>query len=220
MELAHLHRLAGINKLESTLKKIEEFWNWFVENEAVLKPNTINNLSVRSLEDKLRGIRIHAWEIGPSINLQEEVDQFFAIPLSFEKVLDDHTKLVIGGAPSLRGWEFLAGLPSKKWDRVITWGQSSELINANDWIFQISRYPDGLHDVTLIVDNLYFQTISNLEDLAYTVVEFELGQQLMDELVYEVKVKVISEARLIAHSVSISTLKETLLESVKKRAVN
>jgi len=197
---------------------IKNFWNWFQSNEELLQPQNISKEFTRELELELKKIGIFAWEIGPSEAIP--IKQYFALPLMRDTEHDGYMRELIELAPNIAGWVFQVGLPPKKWKRKILWGPECNLVDANEWHFQIFKYPDGLHDLILVLEKRFLRKQVDMEEVLFTVAESELGQVLMDDLIYSVKIQLVKNKSDVSNLVSIEKLKKTLIESKSRIRIN
>lgn len=195
------------------LEKIHTFWNWFSENEIYLRPDVIITEVINDLEVELQKIDIQAWEIGPSSD--KNVRQFFAMPLMRELAYDEHVKTIIKHAVNLKDWSFLAGLPRKSWPRKILWGPSGKVLDVSNWKFQIEQNNNKLYYLKLISDKKNVKTRNDISGLVYKVLENELGQILMDELIYSIEVEVVPNIAEVRDLVSLPVLHEILMNNIQ-----
>jgi hypothetical protein len=91
-----------------------------------------------------------AWEIGPG----EQTDWFLALSPDRDPGSLALTREIVREAPKLPGWEILSCRPRKKWDlRFEIEGTSGPIeVDARSWRFVAYRYPDGIYDVVVLVD--------------------------------------------------------------------
>ena len=122
--------------------------------------------------------------------------------------------------PALSGWSFIAGRPKKEWKRILLWGPRSIEIDANDWLFQLRRYPDGLHDIELFTEQEIAETTKETESIIYEVLCSELGDNLVCDTVYDIHIKIVENLNDVQSLHHISTLEDRLLESLAVTLAN
>ena len=91
------------NKMNQDIQaKIEQFWNWFTENEHRFRKVTDVREAVEAMDDQILEFGLFKWEIGPGIN-----KPFYLTlsPNGNEERLE-LSKMIMDLSPDLRQWEF------------------------------------------------------------------------------------------------------------------
>lgn len=197
------------------MPSVEQFWDWFVRHEENLRADKPEHRYTELLGEQLRDLEVPRWEIGP---LDESGStHFLALSgASISKTGQTNRNELLGLTPPSH-WKLLAFRPPKKWSRQFHWGSRRVCINANEWLFEVYKFDDGMFDLVLRTE---IPEIADLEDKREALVfalDSELGEAGMIEKINAVELgensKPIERERLVP----IQELKQTVLASIRKR---
>lgn len=158
----------------------QEFWDWFAahaeqvaaaarasggpcEPEGVLAEL---DQHIRSLDSEI------GWEIGP-----HDHGWFLALSPKGTREGLAKTAALVGQAPNLDDWRFLAAKPPKTWDRQFD--LSGRRIDARTWRYRLRRWDDGALGVIWGVDDQVDSDDETSEELGWFVLESELGEEVV-----------------------------------------
>jgi hypothetical protein len=126
--------------------KIEYFWNWFQKILPKLNAGDLKDDLIDEIDNKVLNLGPFSWEIGPGL-IQENS---FVISPNGNIELLEQTRKIIDLAPKVAGWEFHCSKPPKNWNFNFSFldDNNKEInVNANDWEYVLSRYPDKTFDI-------------------------------------------------------------------------
>ncbi|MEL6687941.1 MAG: hypothetical protein AAFP97_10000 [Pseudomonadota bacterium] len=189
---------------------IDEFWNWFSDNVAVLSPEKLTREIVTELDRRVRLLDIPAWEIGPFDDKGEKV--FFALSPGGYSDFYERTQRLVAGAPSHDGWVFLPAKPPKNWNRQFK-TSGSVPVDARKWEFMVYRFDDGFVDIVLVKHNLSGFDDKKMSELAYIVVESGLGEAAIMECVNAIDVEYVDPSTVEGMTIPIGDLRTTVIRS-------
>jgi hypothetical protein len=178
----------------STEDDIRAFWEWFVAAHEWIAENPTADAVIEELDRRVSDLGCPAWEIGPG----DQTDWFLALSPDGDPDSLALTRKIVDEAPRLPGWEILPHRPPKKWDlRFEIEGSSGPIeVDARSWRFVAYRYPDGIYDVVVLVDEPSLAPLDR--DLAARIaVEGQLGEEPLLTAVNEVEAVVeLSDAEI------------------------
>jgi len=178
----------------STDDDIRAFWEWFVAEHEWIAANPTADAVIEELDRRVSDLGCPAWEIGPG----DQTDWFLALSPDGDPDSLALTRKIVHEAPRLPGWEFLPHRPPKKWElRFEIEGASGPIeVDARSWRFVAYRYPDGIYDVVVLVDEPSLAPPDR--DLAVRIaVEGQLGEEALLTAVNEVEAVVeLSDAEI------------------------
>ncbi|MCB9614851.1 MAG: hypothetical protein H6721_04930 [Sandaracinus sp.] len=165
------------------------FWSWFVAAlptlEAAYREDDVAALA-REVEAGLRSSGVGGrWEIGPL----DEATCFFAFGAPDGERLARNRALV-AGAPEVPGWVFLAAKPPRRWQRRTLEVRSSvglREVDFDPWRFSASRTNRGWV-VRVLPVGAEGWSFHELDGLAWTLLDAELGEERVIETVSDVVV--------------------------------
>lgn len=197
------------------MPSVEQFWDWFVRYEENLRTDKPENRYTELLGKQLRNLELPRWEIGPLD--QSGLTHFLAlsganISETGQKNRDELLRLT---PPS--HWTLLACRPPKEWSRQFHWGPERVCIDANDWLFEVYKFDDGMFDLVLRSEISEVANVEDKRDALVFALDSELGEAGMIEKINAVELaensKPIGRERLVP----IQELKQTVLASIRKR---
>jgi len=97
------------------MSKRSEFWDWFTDNQAALRPRHITRPMIDAVDTRIQDVVGEvAWEIGP---IGDGAQCFLAVsPTSDDPTVNETARLLIREAPSLPGWDFRSFKPPREWE--------------------------------------------------------------------------------------------------------
>ncbi len=149
---------------EALKEKIKLFWEWFVENEILMKDVVNDDLHddrdflINAMDNHVLDFGMFTWEIG-----QESNDLFFfTISPNGNSELLQMSKKIMTKAPGLNTWKFNYAKPAKNWNfqfNVFDDYANEHNIDASEWKFILLPYPGN--KVKLIIEA---KNIANVDD--------------------------------------------------------
>ncbi len=129
------------------MNEARNFWEWFVQNEALLRPGEIDDAMLVEFEKHLFRIGQFDWEIGPSFHVDGR--SCFALSPGEDPAVTDSCKGLLAAAPALAGWEFLLFKPPRRWQLKFDIRASVGVrsVDATLWEFVVYAFDDGTFDV-------------------------------------------------------------------------
>lgn len=134
-------------------KKVNGFWNWFIDNKFDLVPERISDNLISKLDDKILSLGDFSWEIREGF-IKENM---LIISPGGNIDLLPITKRIIELAPIIEDWEFSHYKPSKEWDyQLILYEESNvkKILNVKDWEYVLYKFKDGTFDIIFKTKNL------------------------------------------------------------------
>ena len=179
----------------STEDDIGAFWEWFADTRERIAGDPTADAVIEELDRRISDLGCPAWEIGPG----EKTDWFLALSPNGDPGSLALTRKIVGEAPRLPGWEILPHKPRKKWDlRFEIEGASGPIeVDARSWRFVAYRYPDGIHDLVVLVGDQPSLAPLDRDLAARIAVEGQLGEEALLTVVNEVEAGVtLSDAEM------------------------
>jgi len=177
--------------MSSIGNRILDFWDWFSENEKIIKRLFINedDKLISKISEKVKSINSgFVWEVGPGI----KKEQSFVISPNRNKERLILSKEAIQFAPSLEGWEFFSAKPKKQWKRRLetNFEGKRRLVDFNGWSYFLTAFEGRrFFDITLVPSSFWIEEIGNLKELAGLLVENELGEELLIERIDRIEIE-------------------------------
>ena len=161
-------------------EKIENLWNWFVQNEQLIidavQNETASETLIENLDNLILDLGMFKWEIGRGKNQP----WYFTISPNGDKDLINISRQVIQHAPELKNWEFNYFEPAKDWDRTFVLydnNMDEQDIDASNWNVVALPTKGGMMEVLLEATN-----IAHLdEDTAFTAAELVIIAEIGEE---------------------------------------
>lgn len=117
------------------------FWSWFVAHEAEIRRAYVEGATSKLdelLSDRVAQATAGAgWEIGP---YDPSADVLVISPGTLERV--PACRELVGQAPAVPGWRFLAGKPPKVLQSIVTEIDGHE-VRADAWRYRLTSYNGG-----------------------------------------------------------------------------
>jgi hypothetical protein len=170
-------------------KKIDEFWQWFIQHSKNLESTEIPSTDLKEFEARLFSIHQLDWEIGPG----STKSCMLAISPKGDRNLLALTREIVSAAPfaNLPNWEFLHAKPSRKWNLEfsVSVDEHPVQIDAKKWEFIIFGFDDGAFDLVLKPSSEVASLNNETLQLAATIIaDGELGEEFRMARVNEIEV--------------------------------
>lgn len=151
---------------------IKSFWNHLTPLLLEINISPENNELIHRIDNFISEEAEFDWEYGPS----STADFYFCLSPNLREELIDDVERMIALAPSIDGWEFIAGKPRK--DEIVPWimlGENDEEIEVDpsEWRFILYKFKDNTFDIDVKLDGL-----NGSQDFQYLVVNIFLTSAL------------------------------------------
>lgn len=165
-------------------EKIETFWQWFVQNETILKncieeeASPLRELIVEQLDNHILSMGTLTWDLG----LNDENEWFFMLSPNGSEDFLKVSEAIINEAPRHLGWQFLSSKPAKEWDRNFSvYDQEMEIveIDASSWYYIIFKAKGDKLEIVLEADNLQYLDDETAVTAASKFLTNEIGEKTM-----------------------------------------
>ena len=193
-------------------KQILKFWDWFAENEPLIKDCIENDIGTDKefvndqLNEFILNIGVFTWEIG----MNDEGSWFLTISPNGNKNLLKLSRKIMREAPKETEWIFHAGKPAKSWDRIIRINDNNldqTHIDASGWFFFASTTPAGLIALIIEAGNIQYLDDETAISAADYFVTNELSEEKRIELFAPVKIVSELEQQYIEEKQPVSNFK-------------
>lgn len=162
-------------------KKIEDLWEWFIENEQIIldfmEKDVLEHRSFisESLDNLVLDLGRFSWEIGPGA----QTSWYFCISPNEDQELFLLSQKIMNAAPPLGAWDFFSSKPPKDWERQML--IYDELMNeveidAQDWTFVAKKKLNGKYFIQFEAPDLRDLDKETRKEAAHKVVLYELGE--------------------------------------------
>ena len=167
------------------MSSVEQFWEWFVRHEENLRADEPDHRYTELLGKQLRDLELPRWEIGPFD--QSGSTHFLALSGAniSETGLTNRNELLKLTPPPR--WTLLALRPPKKWSRRFHWGSERVCIDANEWLFEVYKFEDGMFDLVLRSEIPEIADLEEKRDALVFALDSELGEAGMIEKINAVE---------------------------------
>jgi hypothetical protein len=169
----------GIERRANWLRDTaRDFWSWFAAHAERLERLDCDPLIQAQLDQRVAGLGGFGWEVGPAPG--DSGGRAFVLSPCGSPELLEQSSAIVALAPALEGWQFLAAKPPKNREscfEVIDDDDLAHLIDASEWRYALSRYPDGQFEIVIQAPD-----ITGLPEEAWTaavamVLDAELGER-------------------------------------------
>lgn len=131
---------------------IKTFWNHLIPLLREIKINPENNELIHQVDKFISDETEFDWEYGPS----SKAEFYFSLSPNLREELIDDVERVIALAPTVDGWEFIAGKPRKE---IVPWIMLSEHneeieVDPSSWRFILYKFKDGTFDMDVKLNGL------------------------------------------------------------------
>lgn len=176
-------------------EKIEEFWDWFANNENHIKEVLTDDYHggrrslVKNMDNQILQFGMFTWEMGP----QGDKTYYLIISPNGNEELLETSREIINLSPEFDDWEFHYARPAKEWDlrfAVFDDFMEEHKIDASDWKFFLEK--SKAKRVNIIVE------ASNLKHLDEET-KLTAGNLVVTSLLGEVlKIKFIDKIQMVS----------------------
>lgn len=128
---------------DSIREKMEEFWEWFANNEKLIAEILDDDFHegrkslARNMDNFILQFGMFTWEMGPA-----EGNYYLTISPNGNEELLEVSKELVSYAPVLSRWKFYASKPKKEWDlkfKVFDDWMTGHEVDASDWEYIIEQ---------------------------------------------------------------------------------
>lgn len=172
---------------------IEEFWQWFVKHESMIK-NCIENSSaddqeyiVEQLNNFILGVGTLTWDVG----LDDQNAWFITVSPNGDRDLYKKSKAIIKQAPTHMDWKFYAAKTARNWNKIFkVYNVDFEEveIDASNWEYIAFEEDDGTLELILEAKNTKHLDSETALDAANIFVMNELGEALMIDRISKLEI--------------------------------
>ncbi|NNC93924.1 MAG: hypothetical protein HKN92_00070 [Chitinophagales bacterium] len=182
------------------MEKIEDFWNWFVQNEQEIIKSIDEELVDQQvyfkdqLDNLILDFGLFSWEIGQS----KSGDWYLTISPNNNADMLKISKEIMDHAPILSSWEFNYCKPAKEWDRQFSVYDSLmnlQAIDASNWRYRVRKDPNGDNDIEIQTIGSVLLDEDAAKKAAETVVINEIGEELRIHSVNKIMVLETSDEK-------------------------
>jgi hypothetical protein len=166
-------------------QKAEEFWQWFVKNESIIKL-CITQPDNDSREFVIENLNNHILSFGPlkwDLGLNDANEWFFVISPNCDEQLLTITSELIEMAPTFLDWEFHDNVPAKDWNRQFTlYDHEMEIlhVDASNWHY-VAFAAGDLVELIIEAPNLNSQQEETIAVAGNLFLMNEIGERLLIE---------------------------------------
>ena len=167
---------------KETKAKIEEFWEWFVQDESKIRAffeeegEADKKMLIETINNKVLDFGMFAWDVAPGRDRQYA----FTISPNGNKQRLALSQSIVYLAPKLTHWEFNPAKPAKDWDfqlNIMDDYLTDHTIDTSSWSFSLKKQSARVIDVTFAADNIRrFDRESKLQ-AAETAITNLLGEK-------------------------------------------
>jgi len=158
-------------------RDVDAFWAWFAEHGARIGDDPSDARLLDEIGRRISRLDCPGWEIGPG----QQSEWFLALSPERDPAAYPRMQRIVGRAPSVPGWTFLPHRPKKDWYlQFEIEGDAGPIeIDARGWRFVAYRYPDGMYDIVVRVDNYDALTVEDRALAVQIAVEGHLGEEAL-----------------------------------------
>jgi hypothetical protein len=166
-------------------QKAEEFWQWFVKNESIIK-QCITEPDNDSREFVIENLNNHILSFGPlkwDLGLNDANEWFFVISPNCDELLLSITSEIIEMAPTFLNWEFHDCVPAKEWNRQFSlYDHEMEIlhVDASFWHY-VAFAADDLVELIIEAPNLNYQQEETVAVAGNLFLMNEIGERILIE---------------------------------------
>ena len=203
--------------MELSDDKILEFWQWFVQNENIIKECIENEASlqrkyvVEQLNEHILGLGMLTWDIG----LNDEDNWFLMLSPNGKLEMLKVSQNIIDEAPRHMSWLFYASKPAKDWNRkfsVYDDYMDERFIDASPWNYIVFEEEDGTLELIIEAKNLSQLDDEVIETAAEQFVIQEVGEASRILMISTISIMHTLEVEYQSSKAPVAELKEHLEE--------
>lgn len=173
--------------------KIQEFWKWFVLNEAIIveainasKDQDHSELTGQ-LDNQILNFGTFAWEIG----FGQSKPYFLTISPNNSSKFLAISKSIMKAAPSLKSWEFNAAKIPVDWDlnfKIYDAEFDAHKVDASGWQQVLKKNLDQSINIILLAKSISHLDLDTQMRAADMVVTSLIGEELRINAIQEIEV--------------------------------
>ncbi len=176
-------------------QQAEEFWQWFVKNEALIQ-GCITNPESESREYVIEHLNNYILAFGPlkwDLGLNDADEWFFVISPNCDEQLLEITSELIEIAPTFLNWQFHDSVPAKDWNRQFSvYDHEMEVLTVDASAWHYIAFTAGEKvEVILEAPNLNFTNEETTAIIGNLFLLNEIGERLLIERI--AKYSLVSE---------------------------
>ena len=180
-------------KKEIVKKKIKLFWEWFINNEALMRAVVNDDFHeqreslINAIDNQVLDFGMFTWEIEE--NKENKIS--FTISPNGNVELLELSKFIIEHAPNLSNWKFNYAKPIKNWDftfSVFDDYANEHEIDASEWNFVLLPVNDNKVKVIIEANNITNLDYETKLSAGNFVLTNTLGEECKINNVYEVEI--------------------------------
>ena len=123
-----------------------------------------------------------SWEVGPG----KRETYMLALGCGMDAGKLEAARELIAQAPTVEGWELLAGRPAREWDRRVE--VRGRLVDLSGWRYWLAQYADGKLGVSFVPSSREGLSESDLQSVAGLLLVSELGESVAAAMIAEYEV--------------------------------
>jgi hypothetical protein len=177
-------------------EKIESFWQWFVQNDVLIKNSIEQELAdersyiVEQLNNHILGFGMLKWDLG----LDDSQNWFFTLSPNGDKDLLVITERIIDNAPHFLSWKFHASKQASSSGMIVSlYDNEMETleIDASPWHYIAFIESDGKIELILEAKNVKNIDEDIIELAANLLVVNEIGEKM--RILHVSTISIVSE---------------------------
>ena len=134
----------------------------------------------QELDDLVTGLGLGlSWEVGPG----KRETYMLALGCGMDEGRLAEARALLAHAPTVEGWELLAGRPAREWDRRVE--IRGRPVDLSGWRYWLARYEDGKLGVSFVCDRSAGLSEGDLQALEGILLVSELGEPAAATMVAE-----------------------------------
>ena len=197
--------------------RIQAFWQWFLEMEDNIREYfeeeemVDKSALIESINNRVLDFGLFAWEIGPGINRAF----YLSISPNGDRERLRISRQIMAAAPDLPDWEFYHAKPAKGWNPRFTLYDDFMVereVDASLWKYALVKKKDARVEVILEAPNVHHLDPDTRREAGEKIVTGLLGEELVIEHVYQVRVVGELEEEQQSQSAPVEQLKQHLEE--------
>lgn len=174
-------------------EKIEEFWEWFVNNETHIKEVLADDYHegrkslVKTMDNQILQFGMFTWEMGP----EGDKNYYLIISPNGNGELLEKSKEIIALSPGLRNWKFYYARPAKEWDlkfSVFDDFMEEHKVDASGWNFILEKSEGNSNNIIVEAQNLKHLDEETKLTAGNLVVSSLLGEAFKINFIDKVKI--------------------------------
>ena len=203
---------------DETRVLVLKFWEWFSRIVGALGQDFSNRALLDELDARVASLGPVSWEIGPGL----ERPNLLVITPDGDPEYLRLSKDIVDLAPSILDWEVHPAKPPKQLEHLnfsFTIAGRVEKINADNWGYLLSQYPDYYFDIVVVAPSLRSIPQKFHGVAVKTVLDSILGEALRLEHIYDIDVVTDESSIPERQPNNIRALREHLVSELRRGGI-